>query len=247
MLQNLLISILFRCPACNHSSESRSFPYCTACIDSLTPCPPLCKNCASPACIATSQLSCSRQWIKNDLIDSFHAGYVLAGPGYKVLKRWKVRHGIFSDKRILKVLDTFCIKLQKLNIQAIIPMPQKFKRSWAIGGSPAEKIAHTISKKSKIPLMTALKICPSTTQGKRQAELSQIDRIQNKLNFSVASSEIDRPISDILLVDDFMTTGHTLRQAAHVLKISNAGKIHVFCLGIRLDQAQQHTHLGYCT
>lgn len=163
------------------------------------------------------------------MIDSFRAAYLLSEPGYSVLKSWKKVGGYAFDRRILNFERC---GLQAVDADFIIPIPQDFSRSWKMRGSAAEKIARQIQSQTGFTLIHALK--RASRSPKRQAELSMQERFSNSIRYEVKkelASALDG--SNCLLVDDFMTTGHTLKNAALALQSRGVKSVHVFCLGVR--------------
>ncbi|MBI3535046.1 MAG: ComF family protein [Deltaproteobacteria bacterium] len=232
--------MLLQCIHCASLLNNYFTPLCENCGDALIKAPPLCPLCASPLCIQDLQKNtCLRPWMEeyHDLnIKSFRALYLLSGECYSVLKTWKKRHGIIFNQKVLK-LDTGKInEIKNLNLQAIIPIPQTFKRSWKMGGSTTMLISKWLSKKITTPVYQLLTVSHKKqlwNTSKRQAELSLQDRLKNKIHFEWNQTFKNLNLSKILLVDDFMTTGHTLRAAAQILKLHSIEEIHIFCLGIK--------------
>lgn len=219
--------IFFNCIACDDGSPPfQSFPLCESCKNALIPCPALCENCASPFCHSNR---CLHPWNSYQLIKSYSAAYLLLSDCYRVLKKWKIRRGRLFDRQVLKYIPS----QHSVQAQVVIPIPQNINRSWLLGGSPAEVIASHVARELKIPLVQCL-LPPIRTQV-RQAELSAENRIKNPLQFRLSPKITQIPQgTTAILVDDFMTTGHTLRRAAYSLKSGGIGQIHTFCLGIRL-------------
>lgn len=219
--------IFFKCIACEEDSPLfQSFPLCERCKNALIPCPSLCEQCASPAC---PDHRCLHPWNSHQLINSYSSAYLLLSDCYRVLKKWKTRRGLLFDRQVLNYTPS----PRDLQAQAVIPMPQNIKRSWLLGGSPAEVISSQIARELKIPVLKCL--LPPMRTLSRQAELSAEDRIKNSLEFKPSSRFAQLPRgATVILVDDFMTTGHTLRKAAYTLKAGGVGQIHAYCLGIRL-------------
>lgn len=203
------------------------FPICSLCSKSLLDCPSLCKNCGGPAC----QIECTRPWIQNPGIHSFSARYLSIQPGYSVLRKWKIRRGPFFDRQILKPSDTLFQTWREFHPDCVIPVPQSWKRSWSLRGSPAQIIANWVSRQTQTPCIEALEI-PTKTGS--QATLSAWSRLQNRIDFQHVLKNLIH-FKRAILVDDFMTTGHTLRSACQALNSTGLKQIHVFSLGVRLN------------
>jgi len=246
-----------RCIACNEridrASDSSTFPLCSLCHSTLLLCPKLCSNCGSPECVQKAEIghdlnkTCLRPWVQHKDIQSFSSLYLLLNTGFSVLRKWKTSRGPYFDRQVLKPNTGLIQVLRSNNAQAIIPIPQSFHRKWKMRGSPAECIAQWVSSLTHVPLVPAL-LPPQPPKGgersnqekpKRQAELSMLERLQSPLRFRINPKIEVRSIRCVILVDDFMTSGRTLDQAAQVLTRAGIEEIHVFCLGVRIAMKQK--------
>jgi predicted amidophosphoribosyltransferase len=218
------------CVVCSESVTRRSFPLCPVCADGLLDCPDLCSLCGSPACPTSS--TCIRPWAQTPHIRSWAARFLLVGRGYEVLKKWKWARGPLFTRKVLRPTNELKNWLTNLQTDAIIPVPQHTARAWRLGGSPALEIAHWVaSLAGGIPVLTAL--TPGNRTRRHQAELDAVGRFGNALEFK---SSVELRARRVLLVDDFTTTGHTLRRAAASLmqdRHERTLEIHAFCLGLR--------------
>ena len=202
---------------------------CPDCRNTLISAPALCSGCGGVSC--PPEQSCMRPWIadsnRESGIRSFTARYLAVGPGYQILKRWKSRRGHTLAREILS--SGLPIDLKTV---ALVPVPQNFFRSWSLGGSPALDLAHWLSRASGIPLWNPL--APEKKEsGGKQSLRSLERRLSAPPRFSFHSRISDRPRGPLLLVDDFMTTGETLRAAALALRQSGRPEIHCYVLGLR--------------
>lgn len=98
-------------------------------------------------------------------------------------------------------------------------------------------LSQKVKEVTGVPVLEILK---STHSKQRQAQLQGIERFQNPIRYGL-NKALNLPKS-ILLVDDFMTTGHTLRSAALQIKKQSNVRIHVFCLGIRVSHFRIEPH-----
>ena len=246
-----MLSWFFRCISCRGGIQLRSdythFPLCEPCHESLFPCPKLCKSCGSPICLTYSDEKCSRPWIAQGRgleIHSYSALYHMVDPCYRVLKSWKKSRGPLFDRRILKSNHELLTTWKEFQPDAIVPIPQNFSRAWKMGGSRTECLADWVSTQTQVPVHFVLK---SKTSLKRQAELNLEGRLQSTSRFYMNDSwhswnpwslwtpwtPWSKNFQNVLLVDDFMTSGRTLFQAASLLRQFGVLRVHAFCLGIR--------------
>ncbi len=214
MLSTLLH--LTRCSGCrSQSPDSRSFP--------------LCKNCHESLILAPIHSN----WIPPlEPLASLQFLYLLYGHGYTVLKRWKAHRGPVFDHRVLKMDEERILQLKSLNLSTLVPIPQNPGRLWKTE-SQTEVIALWLSQILQIPITHALQYNLPRHQ-KKQAELDSLARQAQSIPFLIRESAQSLRQQRVLLVDDFFTTGHTLRSAALALRKTQTLEIHGFCLGVRI-------------
>lgn len=97
----------------------------------------------------------------------------------------------------------------------IVPVPLHWTRYAARGFNQAEILAQQVSVLSGKPVVNVLKRIRST---KFQAGLSSVERARNvEMVFKLEASALQYKGARFLLIDDLMTTGATLCQAARAL------------------------------
>jgi ComF family protein len=114
----------------------------------------------------------------------------------------------------------------------IAPIPLHWRRQWQRGFNQSELLARTLSERSAIPMLKALRRVRSTVT---QAGLSNTAR---RRNVSTAF-HCRRPDAvagkRILLIDDVMTTGSTGAACAAALKRAGAARVALLTLA-RVDR-----------
>jgi ComF family protein len=109
---------------------------------------------------------------------------------------------------------------------AVVPMPLSSRRQRSRGFNQAERIAAVSAARLGIPLLPRLLARP--LHRPPQAELGAGERAQNVRGaFRARDGAFGRAI---LLVDDVITTGHTMGEAARAL--FEAGARHVLCAAV---------------
>ena len=104
-----------------------------------------------------------------------------------------------------------------------VPVPLFSSKLKKRGYNQSEILAKELSKKFKIPFQNILE---RTRNTKTQVGLSNIDRklnIKNAFSFNNQKSVISN--QSIFLVDDVVTTGSTLKEAAKVLKRNGVKRV----------------------
>ncbi len=213
---------LFQCQGCNQSLNWNETPLCLSCRNHFVLAPALCPFCGGLNC---DQQKCSQPWSQHPAIRSYTAQYLAVGNCHQLLRKWKSSGGPSFDRIVFKSYTP------PESVDAIVPIPQRLKRSFELGRSPAHAIANALSRDLKLPVVTAIRIRKRSLQ--RQALLRLQQRIETPQYFEPISEKLPSLGESVVLVDDFMTSGHTLRRAADVLNFHGISRIHVFCLGLR--------------
>jgi ComF family protein len=106
--------------------------------------------------------------------------------------------------------------LASIDYDVIVPIPLHWTRYAWRGFNQAEEIAKVIQKKKKVPLVNFLKRVKKTAF---QSELVATMRAENVKEAFVLNNDHKNSYKNkhILLIDDLMTTGSTIRAAARVL------------------------------
>ena len=118
------------------------------------------------------------------------------------------------------------LPLQEVDCDLIVPIPLHWTRYAWRGFNQADEIARVLSKKKNVPLVHVLKRIKRTEY---QSALASALRAPN-LKQAFASNEKNAALCEqkhILLIDDLMTTGSTIRAAAKTLLALKPKKITV--------------------
>lgn len=95
---------------------------------------------------------------------------------------------------------------------AIVPLPLNRWRHATRGFNQAGVIASALARLTRVPLVHCLR------RDRRTRPQSGLDGVARRRNVRGAFSALDRPIpAHVLLVDDVMTTGATMNEAASTL------------------------------
>ncbi len=112
----------------------------------------------------------------------------------------------------------------------IVPVPLYKRRFLERSFNQAEVFSKIISKHTSWPLDTSLIRTQNTLP---QAQLSDDERLENVKGAFQAKESNNFKNKKILLVDDVLTTGSTLREAAKALRASGAEKISAWVMARR--------------
>ena len=105
-------------------------------------------------------------------------------------------------------------QLQTQGIQALVPIPLHRKRLRERGYNQALELARMLSRELKIPVVNALNRQKATVS---QTGLKASQRVKNLKAAFYAEAHKLQGLKHIALIDDVMTTGATMHQAAKTL------------------------------
>ncbi len=111
-------------------------------------------------------------------------------------------------------------------IDLILPMPTSWFHRINRGYNPAELLAKGLGKRLGLPCRTS--VLKRQGRFRQQAKLSEDARRTNVVDTMRIRDAACVKGRTVLVVDDIMTTGSTLSEAARVLKLAGASK--VWCL-----------------
>jgi competence protein ComFC len=228
-MYNLILSILFptHCLLCNKGDTILCL-LCTATFTSVT-----FQRCIACQTISTdgfTHLSCRGPFVPDGCIslfeyyDSSVAHSIVAGK-YKFLPDIFKVLGILAGEYLLR---KHAHTLLSPAVLTAIPLSGKRQR-WR-GFNQAEILAKEIAGLTALPYLNLLQKTKHTAS---QTDLDQAHRITNVRNCFTLREDCDMSGRNIVLVDDVITTGATLREASKVLKQSGAKT--VWCVAIARD------------
>jgi competence protein ComFC len=195
----------------------------------------LCKSCEKILKIEDEQLN---DKIKNkDLIllsnvGQNYYGFINFGFHKSLLKKAKLDGNYKLYKQLLRIYaQNAATKIKNNNIQLdlIIPVPNHFLSLLHRGFSPSFEFALELSK--YLQCKTCFQTLKFSKLVKKQAKLSKINRIKN-LHLAFKAKKTSISDKSILLVDDILTTGTTMREAKIALYNAGAKNVYLSTLAI---------------
>lgn len=117
------------------------------------------------------------------------------------------------------------------NFDAVMAMPMHWRKKWERGFNQAELLAKPVARRYGVKLSDNLQRARYT---KPQAGLDEKQRQQNLKKSFVVRRPAEISGKRVLLIDDVLTTGATLRAAAAALKASGAARVTALTLA-RVD------------
>ena len=225
-----LIDIIYppRCHMCGrffspHEDHPPPKHLCSDCRATLSPVThPMCTICGLPFAPSTGQDHlCENCLRKTPWFDLVRAPYLYTGRLREAIHRFKYRSEAHLISSLGPLLSTFAREwIPDSRNSLTIPVPLHRRRLRARGFNQSLLLARVIS--SGLGTRLDYKSLMRRRHTRAQTGLSKEERRKNVRDaFSVMNPEI---IEDkaILLVDDVLTTGHTLNECAKTLKKSGA-------------------------
>lgn len=231
MLDFLRLWIPLPCPLCGKGMpfDGSANMFCADCLARM----PMIRGKVCPSCGA------ELDGIFNSCTDCMNSPKPLWKRAYSIFKyresvmdcvhRFKYR-GCTELARPLGKLASGLFDQDSPHYDFIVPIPLHWSRFLSRGYNQSELFARQVSRFTGIPVKRLLKRIRPT---KQQAFLSKNERKSNiKGAFSVFGSTAAEKCS-ILLTDDVMTTGATLREAAGVLLKAGADRVDILVIARR--------------
>jgi competence protein ComFC len=208
-----------RCVSCRKMGEL----LCDVCLGSLEPVEDFrCIVCGRPAVGGFTHPSCNTKYAPERALAAFrYSGTAKAA--VKALKYKGVRE--LSKSITWLMLEDLAEKGVSFGSEAVlVPLPISFWRRGERGFNQAQLIAEALGEKLGLEIYKdALRKINDTPS---QTGLDRKRRTANVRGAFAVGSESVRG-KDVLLVDDVLTTGATVREAAKVLKKSSCGQVWV--------------------
>lgn len=197
---------------------------CDSCFARVDLSPELiCAVCSKPAISGLTHPLCQRKYE----IDGVFAAVVYKGVVKKLLYQFKFSPFLSDLTPLLGniIYEGFIqhepfVKIDKKNA-LLVPIPLSTQKIKQRGYNQAELLAKYLSKKFLIPTQNLLIRIKNTNP---QSKLSRNEREINIHGAFVLKSPI--PIDTVFLVDDIVTSGVTLNEAAKVLKKSGVKRVY---------------------
>ncbi|HDH53475.1 MAG TPA: ComF family protein [Nitrospirae bacterium] len=224
---NQFLNTLFpeSCPVCREpSTDHKTAPICPECWRSILPYSgPQCRKCGLPL-VSDVSITCG-ECIKDKpafrLAWSFGLYDGVLKKAIHLLKYHKIN-------RLSKPLSELILQIPIPRVDAVLPVPLYKKRLRQREFNQSALLAKHMAKKAGISLVTDCLIKTRDTApqvglsaGERRKNVRKAFRIQNKKRIQGKS---------VLLIDDVITTGATVRECSSVLKKSGPEDVYAIAL-----------------
>lgn len=217
-----------RCALCARSTPAGLCPPCHRSLEHHCALPgPLCR-CALPGPDLTPGALCGRCVNQPPSFAAGYCSWTYRFPLDRLINAYK-HQGRLPVERALETL----LVNQPLpwpEAELLCPVPAHWRRRWGRGFDQAERLARALSRHWQRPMAPLLRRRRATSpqQGRSRAQ-----RVRGLRHAFAAST--DSRARRILLVDDVITTGASVRAATHALREAGAAEVRVWALARVLE------------
>lgn len=221
LLQRIAAIVIPRhCIVCGLQSAAGAI--CSGCFADLPWIGSACRYCAMPLANAkAAQLGCGRCQRQPWPFDFVVAPLRYAFPLSAMLKACKYRRRAFYA-RALGALLASRVGERAAGIEAVVPVPLHWRRHRQRGFNQAAELARPLARRLGLPLWQGVR------RVRHSPPQSGLTEQQRRLNLSnVFATSARSPWRSVLIVDDVITTGTTVRELAVTLRRAGVRKIAV--------------------
>jgi len=217
------------CVLCGlEAAESR---LCADCVALLEHSGPACARCAEPLPVAT--LLCGKCLKRPPAFDASWAGFIYRAPFDHLVQRLKFNDALSVGRALAPIWSAALrarLQAQKADLpEALIPIPLHHSRLRQRGYNQALELARELGDALQLPV-----IPQGLLRTRPTAPMPGLDLIARRRNIRGAFSPGSaKPPACVALIDDVMTSGSTLNEAAKTLKRAGVERVEVWVLSRR--------------
>jgi len=226
------------CLLCGQTAEEEAL--CLACAQSVTGIGFACPLCAIPNDDASVCQGCSQH---PPIWQSAQSAFVYQGSIRHLMQQWKYHPSRAAGRVICDRFRGWLWRQDNLpEVDAVIAIPMHRNKLAKRGFNTAYDLAQLVSQRLNRPLLTNMLVRRFSTPA--QAGLNKHERQQNLAGvFAIQSNTLSATYTQILLVDDVLTTGSTLAACTQLLQQAGVHQVHILTLARALSIDDDHEHL----
>lgn len=221
------------CIHCNQGLPNPQHLLCPDCLAILELIDPIerCSFCFSAECDPKRRL-CAECNSRYSFLDSMGAAFDFAGPAASLIKKMKYSNMPYLSKGIAAYMGAQFCRLEWPMPDLIVPVPITLPHLFQRGYNQSSLIADDLAQILQRPTYKALK---RKNGDFSQAGLNREQRKELKEESFFCKCKVDLADKVLLIIDDVMTTGSTLRCCAEALQAGYPKSIYAltFCRAIK--------------
>ncbi|MCD9032453.1 ComF family protein [Luteimonas sp. Y-2-2-4F] len=208
-----------RCPVCREPAEDG---LCEPCARALPWLGPACARCAAPLAGADgADATCGDCLRRPPPFERARAAFRYGFPLDRLLPRFKFHRDLACGRLLARWMLAACADAARPG--ALVPLPLHPARLRERGYDQALELARPLARGLGLPLRTDL-----LQRVRATAPQSRLDAAARRRNVRGAFRGAAGAPRHVALVDDVMTTGATLAEAARALKRAGAARVDVW-------------------
>jgi ComF family protein len=224
---NSLLNILFpeTCPVCHGPAKNHSIaPFCANCWQTVSPYEgPACLRCGKPL-VSDASITCGECLQDEPAFTSARSFGLYEGALKKAINLLKY-HNV---KRLSKPLSDIITPVKIPAVDTVVPVPLYEKRLRQREYNQSALLAKYLAESLGVSVL--LNCLVKIRDTAPQVGLRSKDRRKNIKNAFAVTQREQIEGKNIMLVDDVVTTGATIRECSRVLKKAGADNIYVIAL-----------------
>ena len=190
----------------------------------FTPTDGLCRRCGRAAVGLDGEFLCDDCRTHRPAFDRAASVFRFENEARELVNAFKFRDCIHLRADFADCLEGLArVRFRLGDVACVVPMPTTVPHRWLRGYNQSDMLARALAKRLRLPCRALLR---RTGNPRRQGTLCEEDRRTNVIGtFAVSARPRIRAGCTLLVVDDIMTTGSTLSEAAKTLKSAGAGTV----------------------
>jgi ComF family protein len=217
------------CRLCEKPAEP-DMPLCNGCLSRIEFIQARCDICGESFAAGNIEHVCGDCALDRPSFEKARAWVKFRDPVTSIVHRFKYQHGFyFADWMVTGMIEVFRREYGEEKFDVMIPVPLHWMRLLTRGYNQALILARPLSRKLKIPIAPGA--LARRVNNPPQVGLSRAKRIENLKKVFAVKNPKQIKGKNILLVDDVITTGATVSEAAKVLVKAGAETVSVLAFG----------------
>lgn len=223
LINNLSYWLPQACCLCGQQSSQQAL--CPACFQDL---PRLTAESCCPQCgrpLLAPAMSCGHCLRDPPAYDRVISGFAYAEPVSQLVSKLKFQ-GRIQLARLFGELLLERIASTDSAVRAILPVPLHSRRLRQRGFNQALEIARPLARGLQLPILTDAVLRQRDTQPQsNQSATHRRHNVRGAFRLQTAP-----PYRQLAIVDDVMTSGHTVNEIAQLLRRTGVERIEIWCV-----------------
>lgn len=191
----------------------------------------LCRKCGRDAPGLTGDFICEDCRLHRPAFDRAASVFRFEGDARELINGFKFREHLHLRNDLVDFLEALAhARFHLEEVACLVPMPSTIGHRWLRGYNQCEILAKALAVRLRKPCRPLIKRVGLPA---RQGGLDEAARRENVIGTFAPNVRILRPdpyarlphMRTVLLIDDIMTTGSTLSEAAKTLKAAGIGRV----------------------